>query len=273
VLKYLVLLVLVLGCAFNVAIRDEHAALDDAQKSADKNKPALAAVPDKDHPQKNPKNSYWNSPSGHIFHNAFRWPDGTTVWAILLTLIAIAEQTRHTAKAAEATRESARATQDQVQTMVERERARLVITSPPSTISANGLSQQVGNFQITVENIGATAAINVKGAFWASATGSDGPPNEKRMAKLGIRDVIRGDGGSDGTIIVNFGFVNGGSGTDLSSFYLHLWGRVDYNHLLSPKSCHTNFRFRRRMCQMRSNAASPLGEWERYGAEEDNECT
>ena len=96
------ILVLVLGCAFIVARHDEYTALESTQKSIVKSNPALTAESNENHPQKNPKNSAWDSPSGHIFHNAFRWPEGTTVWAILLTLMAIAEQTLQTRRIAEA---------------------------------------------------------------------------------------------------------------------------------------------------------------------------
>jgi hypothetical protein len=103
VLKYLAILVLVLGCAFIVARHDEYTALESTQKSIVKSNPALTAESNENHPQKNPKNSAWDSPSGHIFRdNAFRWPEGTTVWAILLTLMAIAEQTLQTRRIAEA---------------------------------------------------------------------------------------------------------------------------------------------------------------------------
>lgn len=106
--KYLVILAMVLGLAFVVARHDEYA-LKSAQEPTDKNKPTIIGIPNENHLQEHPKNSAWDSPSGHIFHSAFRWPEGTTVWAILLTLFAIAEQTGQTRVAAEAARDSTNA--------------------------------------------------------------------------------------------------------------------------------------------------------------------
>lgn len=109
-LKYLVILVVFLGFAFVIARHDEDAALKSAQEPASQGNPSVAGVPDKDHPQDHKNDTAWDSPSGHIFHSAFMWPEGITVWAIILTLLAIAEQTKHTAKAAQATAKSADAT-------------------------------------------------------------------------------------------------------------------------------------------------------------------
>ncbi len=97
-LKYLVILVVFLGFAFVIARHDEDAALKSAQEPASQGNPSVAGVPDKDHPQDHKNDTAWDSPSGHIFHSAFMWPEGITVWAIILTLLAIAEQTKHTAK-------------------------------------------------------------------------------------------------------------------------------------------------------------------------------
>lgn len=95
----------VLGLAFVIARHDEYALLKSVQESADNSNPAIAAKPDANHAQKNAEDS-WNSPSGHIFHDAFRWPEGTTVWAIILTLAAIAEQANEAAKATKVMRRS-----------------------------------------------------------------------------------------------------------------------------------------------------------------------
>jgi hypothetical protein len=105
---YLALLAVVLGFAFIIARHDEYAALNGTQPSADQHNPAITGKADKNHPQENPKYSYWDSPGGHIFHAAFNWSEGTTIWAIILTLLAIADQTSQTRKAAEATQEAVR---------------------------------------------------------------------------------------------------------------------------------------------------------------------
>src|SRR5664279_5581796 len=67
-------------------------------------KAGLAAKTDEYHPQENIQHAERHTPSWYGF---FRWPSGTTTWAIILTLLAITEQTKQTAKAAEATQKSA----------------------------------------------------------------------------------------------------------------------------------------------------------------------
>ncbi|HEY2470482.1 MAG TPA: hypothetical protein VGI45_21985 [Terracidiphilus sp.] len=111
-LKYAIGLALVLGCAFVIARRDEYAANQSAPPSAQSDKATVAAQQDENHPQKHVENTGWDSPSGHIFHAAFKWPEGITVWAIVLTLLAIAEQTSATHKAAEATEDAVVASRD-----------------------------------------------------------------------------------------------------------------------------------------------------------------
>lgn len=105
-LKYLVILLIILGFALIVARHDEYASLKSAQEAANKDNPALAGKPDENHSHSHEENSAWDSPGGHIFHNAFRWPDGITVWAIILTLMAITEQASEAGKATKAMRKS-----------------------------------------------------------------------------------------------------------------------------------------------------------------------
>jgi hypothetical protein len=126
-LKYLAILGVVLGFAFVIARHDEYATLSNAHEAAGKSNPAVAGKPNEYHPQEHPENSYWDTPTGHIFHNALRWPEGTTVWAIILTLLAIAEQTSQTRKSAEATQESARAALIQANHMIASERAWVMV--------------------------------------------------------------------------------------------------------------------------------------------------
>ncbi len=92
--------VFIVGLAVYVSIQDECAAQKAAQEAKQASKGAVSAVTDANHPQQNVPNTEWRAPCWYGF---FRWPLGTTTWAIILTLLAIAEQTRQTAKAANAT--------------------------------------------------------------------------------------------------------------------------------------------------------------------------
>jgi hypothetical protein len=160
--KYLAIFAVVLSLAVFVAIRDERAAERGTQIAACQNSSTAAVKADKNQPQKdipNPITAFpeWITPF-------FRWPNGTTAWAIILTLFAIAEQTRHTAKAAEATGESVKAIRiqsghlqtqteqakrqvdlmrEQMDTQVEKERARLNLEVLPIEIFESGFDDGV----------------------------------------------------------------------------------------------------------------------------------
>jgi hypothetical protein len=97
-LKYLAILAVILGLAVYIARQDKRATDQAAQKAAELHNAAVTAKPDEQHPQENIPNPEWNSPSWYGF---FRWPNGSTAWAIILTLMALADQTRHAARAAD----------------------------------------------------------------------------------------------------------------------------------------------------------------------------
>ncbi len=163
-LKYLGGLVLVLGLAFVVARHNEYATLQSAQESADKNKPAVAVEANKNHPRENPKQSAWDSPSGRIFRAAFGWPEGVTVWAIILTLMAIAEQTGQTARAAKATRDAAIATKESVAAFVASQGPQIIVTAHGNPTS--DLLGEPSRIEMKLENQGPTIARNLAYEWW-----------------------------------------------------------------------------------------------------------
>jgi hypothetical protein len=86
--KYIVAFVIVLGITVYVSVQDKHAA-QNAPPSA------LSGNVGEKQPPKQTANPERNLP---VWYGFFRWPDGTTTWAIVLTLFAIAEQTRETSR-------------------------------------------------------------------------------------------------------------------------------------------------------------------------------
>ncbi|SRR6266536_328471 len=110
-LKYLLAFAFFFGMAVFVACQDERAAQEGAQKPEHLASGAASAKSDAQHPQQNVPDSERHLPGWYGF---FRWPNGTTTWAIILTLLAIAEQTKETAKAAKSAQESAKATRDSI---------------------------------------------------------------------------------------------------------------------------------------------------------------
>jgi hypothetical protein len=107
-LKYLVAIVVVFGMAFVVARQDQHAADQSAQKSAQHHEVAVATNPNEDHSQENIENPTGDGPRWYVLYlySLFRWPNGTTTLAIVLTLLAIAEQAKETAASTKAMRDS-----------------------------------------------------------------------------------------------------------------------------------------------------------------------
>jgi hypothetical protein len=110
-LKYLAAFALILGLAVYIACQDERTAQQSAQNATHLGQNAVAAKADEQHPQENVGNPERHIPSWYGF---FRWPNGTTTWAIILTLLAIAEQTKQTAKAAKAANDSVQEMQTSV---------------------------------------------------------------------------------------------------------------------------------------------------------------
>jgi len=103
---YAIAAVLLLVFAYVVARHNGIAASEAVQECAVPPQPA-PAKPREERPSKGPENSFWDGPNGRMFQAAFSWPEGVTAWAILLTLIAVADQARQTARAAQATQDAA----------------------------------------------------------------------------------------------------------------------------------------------------------------------
>jgi hypothetical protein len=103
-LKYLAALVVVFGLAFVVARQDQHG----ADQAAQTHKAAVATPPNEQHPKENIENPTGDSPRWYVLYlySLFRWPSGTTTWAVILTLLAVAEQTAQTRRSVEMTSRS-----------------------------------------------------------------------------------------------------------------------------------------------------------------------
>jgi hypothetical protein len=78
--KYLVSIAVILVLAVYVSRQDERAAQQSAQRTASRDNSSLTKTE-------------------QTLYSFFRWPDGVTTWAIILTLWAIAEQSRDTRRA------------------------------------------------------------------------------------------------------------------------------------------------------------------------------
>jgi hypothetical protein len=98
-----VISLLVIGMTVFVAIKDERATERHAKQTSNASKQPNESVvpkPNEKCPDEDVYNPERDSPR---WYGVFRWPNGITTWALLLTLAALIEQTRHIAKGAEAT--------------------------------------------------------------------------------------------------------------------------------------------------------------------------
>jgi len=102
-LKYLAILALIFALAIYVSIQNQRSAAEAAQQGAPPADTISAAKSHDNQAQNHPDITKWNSPP---WYRLFTWPEGITTWAIILTLLAVAEQARESAKATQAVRDS-----------------------------------------------------------------------------------------------------------------------------------------------------------------------
>jgi hypothetical protein len=150
-LKYLAGLVVILELAFFIAHQDERAIQQNAQKATQLHKDTASANGDEQHPQENIPNPARDTP---VWYSFFRWPNATTTWAILLTLVSIAEQTVQTKRAAEASMKSADTALLDIQTRISSERPWIQVT-----IEGQRGSEEI--FDVIIVNRGRTPAVIV----------------------------------------------------------------------------------------------------------------
>jgi hypothetical protein len=147
--KYLVALAVVAILAIYVSVQDERSSKQSAYQTTDSDKNASVAKPNEKNTQKNAEHAEGNLPSWYGF---FRWPNGTTVWAIILTLIVIADQTRQTAKAAKIAHA----------TFVTQYRPKVIVTridlNPASSTEYDRLDDRVWKIELLLFNNGDTTA-------------------------------------------------------------------------------------------------------------------
>jgi hypothetical protein len=159
-LKYLAGLVLILGMAAFVARQDERAAEQHAQKAAQHHETTSAAKSDEQHSDSDISKTEWDTPSWYGF---FRWPNGSTALAILLTLMAIAEQTKQTTRAAKGTEDAVKAAKfsyNLARDTSERElRAYLTVFNARLFLYEDGSIEP----RLTISNSGQTPAYEFRG--------------------------------------------------------------------------------------------------------------
>jgi hypothetical protein len=277
-LKYLVMLAVVFGLAVFIARQDERATQDAAQKADHKDKPILSAKADENHPQENVADPERDGPSWYGF---FRWPTGTTTWAIILTLMAIAWQSNETKKAARATQDSAVAVEKQTRelrrqnrNMVAKERARIAMAFPDDSDSMVILPDQeiyLGSFRLSLKNMGGTPALNIVAQYDTFGSEAEVAPKSENLYLLPSPDHIEGNSFDiTSPLSINRRFSEAVAPT---IFYVYLRGLIEYNDIFKAKRNSTKFLLRRQFMRGGKNEAVSNVFWEKIGDPEENEST
>lgn len=190
--KYAIAVVVVLGFSVFVSHQDQKTREQYEQKCTQLNASTISPAFLYDDCDKGAENAARHLPR---WYRLFGWPEGITTWAILLTLMVIAEQTEQAKRAAIATEDAARATQATVEAMKEqardshqKERARIVVKIVPDELT---ITQVLWQVKFQARNIGPTRAFDV----WLDAefefTSSPVPPRIPQTKMLGYAPRIR----------------------------------------------------------------------------------
>lgn len=150
--KYLWVCGLLLFVSFFVTYQYEKRAHDAGTADRRGQLPAVAAN-DAPEPRAYSKQANRNSPGWNFAHLVFGWPNGVTVWAVLVTLVVIAEQTHETRRAANATSIAAENAMVQSElsrkTLIQQYRPKLIV---------RGCVPLKGKLSLVIVNTGGTPA-------------------------------------------------------------------------------------------------------------------
>jgi hypothetical protein len=234
-LKYLAGIVLVFGLAVYISVQDKSGPPTGHTEADHPDKDALPAKPDEDHSQQNMSKTERNPPRWYRF---FSWGDGTTTWVIVLTLLAIAEQTNETRRATDSQRE--------------KDRARLLaeISHYPANTDLNSISDPVDfywSLGLKITQQGPTKAFNVVGLGTVLVR----PSSEKRptlpgkqMQRIGdLPSIVQDAAGAIEAVV----YFRGIPDEDLrlinaEEFCAHFFGEIHYQDVFGAPH-KTTFRY------------------------------
>jgi hypothetical protein len=205
-LKYIVALtILLIMCAY---VSGQYK--QDAENATNEAQPPVQeaqSTTNYEQSKSNDGNSKRHAPG---WYSLFVWPDGITVWALMLTLVVIAEQTSETRRSADAAKTAAQAANESSKALILSERAWLVI-EPVSGVKLDEYdcltiwSWKITNIGKTPARLVETSAVCAKYTRWSDAFES--VPNYEGIRSLNKRmlapndfvtiNVISYDGGMD----------------------------------------------------------------------------
>lgn len=186
------------------------------------------------------------------------------------TLRAIKRQANLMEQSNKTAQTAAEAALAQTQAMVDKERARVFVEAPRGTGTTVDLSTRngvIGGNEFALFNVGPTPAINVIVSYHAVATEFEGETNNKTAWQARAPEVIGAN--SKESVYLEFrpAFV---SNLAHQSFFIHVFGMVEYSDVISPKRRKKHFRFRTQMRSRGNGSALQTHPWERFGTAEEN---
>ena len=226
--KYIIAVAMIFGFSLHVSHEDQKTRDQYEQKCTQLNPGVATPSPHSEDCDKGAENAARHLPR---WYRMFGWPEGITTWAILLTLLAIAEQT-------EATRKSAEAALDQITMMKTKEQADMVVAFRDDTFfhptlwEVRGLHASTVNFEVLVRNDGMTRAKNV--AFYGAVSVTptkEFPPMSDARRVIPFDDMFKAE-----SEIVSVGIKTGnpfpvvadGARIRSEELFLHLYGFIAF---------------------------------------------
>lgn len=178
---------------------------------------------------------------------------------------------------AQAAQKSADSSLAQIQAIIDKERARIFISPSVESFQLNLRSAAgigIGSYGFTLFNVGPTPAINIFARYRAVATEFETGAEGEAGTRATVPEVIRANGEANTPLFIESAFSSGKGGVAPQLFYIHIFGEVEYNDVISPNRRSTKFRFRIQMQQIRGDGtAVPNWAWDKFGREEDNRTT
>jgi hypothetical protein len=186
------------------------------------------------------------------------------------------EQTIVLRESVEAAQKSASAAIAQTQAMVDKERARVFVSPPTESVFQGSLcsTEFTGGHQFNFFNVGPTSATNVSARYEAVANEFEGGPHGRPSRIAPVAEVIAGNTPIAASLDLSSIVPLRASGEVPQAFYIHVFGEIQYNDVLSEERRSTRFQFRARMVPFRGDGtvAAPGG-WQKSGNPEDNSAT
>jgi hypothetical protein len=152
--KYAVAFVVIFGFTVYVSRQTQQITEQGVQQTAPTTNGLAASNVQESQANQDAKNPKRNAPFWFRF---FTWPEGVTAWAILLTLLAIAEQTKQTSRAAEAAEASVKTGMDTAKRQL---RAYMVMRNSRLILHEDGFVEA----KMELANCGQTPAYDLRGA-------------------------------------------------------------------------------------------------------------